>query len=104
MKNDDLGMLAEGLKEVSRVIEEGEKTHPKDDWKSGELEHCISDHLAHAETHLREFFLRRSVKYSAGVKYRRLTKYQREDIAHAATRCLMALQLFEKLFDEKDAK
>lgn len=81
--------LKEAIKEVIGIMIEGEKTHKEDEW----IRLSISDHIKHASDHLSMASLVQITTDNSD--------HIREDLSHAATRCLMALQLFVGSEDEE---
>lgn len=85
MKTQDIKKIFPlALAEVQKVVDEGEKTHKKDEWRKGRKEALISTHEEHAFQHIEQAI----DQFHYGDKASEL-----EDLSHAATRCLMALQL-----------
>lgn len=72
-------MFPAAINEINNVIIEGEKTHKKDEWRTMDLK--IPTHLQHALDHIR------------AVDSKKDKEENLMNISHAATRCLMALQL-----------
>jgi|2_EtaG_2_1085320.scaffolds.fasta_scaffold14037_4 hypothetical protein len=84
------GMFRDAMSEINNVIIEGEKTHSKDEWRK---KNDLLDHLMHAKAHIQGAY-KVFPHLSDGKEEDH--KNLLEDISHAATRCLMALQLFKE--------
>lgn len=74
-----LGQFQNALNEVAKVMDEGEDTHKKDEWMST----GSGQHLKHALDHIVGTHKGDDILYESLL----------EDVGHAATRCLMALEL-----------
>lgn len=86
-----LGQFQSALSEIEKVMEEGEKTHKKDEWKSKSTGHHIDhtiDHLDDIELMFDE--IDSDLFCEKDIDQERLF----ENLSHAATRCLMALELY----------
>lgn len=79
------GIFDLAINEINNVLFEGEKTHKKDEWRNGSKKALISMHEEHAFQHIEQAI----DQFHYGDKASEL-----EELSHAATRCLMALQLF----------
>ena len=88
-------MFPKATQEITSVILEGEKTHPKNSWRFDANNDCPTasqtlsamwENINHAADHLK------SIERADDV----------ENISHAATRCLMALQLLLELKEGND--
>jgi len=94
--------LKDAVVEVLKVMEKGSKNHKKDEWKTGKVQHLISNHLAHSENHIKSVHSRKIIRTDMGIKYKDVDLYDIEDISHAATRMLMALQLILDMRHKKN--
>jgi len=80
----------EALAEISLVLKEGSATHRHDEWRDGNRADLIYRHLSHAREHLIKVLACDLDTFEYGVFS---SDIEKNDISHAATRCLMALQL-----------
>ena len=83
------------IDKIIDVIIDGGKKHSKDDWKT----RChYNDHLFHASNHLYELDFRS--KQSTFEKP--ITTADIEALSHAATRCIMALEIMLEKYHEDE--
>ncbi|MCB2191715.1 MAG: hypothetical protein KQI62_09120 [Deltaproteobacteria bacterium] len=78
----DKTMLSRALEVIERVLTEGAKTHPPNDWR----EKGVLGNLDHAHGH--------------ELLFRHGDNQEEDNLAHAATRFMMALQLREEGKDD----
>ncbi len=83
MTSNYLLSFRNSLKEINKVMNEGESLHGKNNWINGSRSFLINKHLLHAFNH---------IKNASDLDiYEDNNIY--EEISHAATRSLMALEV-----------
>lgn len=81
------------LNECDTVMGKGGKTHKKDSWRIGDRDKKVRENLEHAFDHI--------LKANEAIDCFIEEVDIREEVSHAATRCLMALQLYLEAFEEQ---